>query len=172
MEKKLVASIESVGNNGEINIEIYVGISNRELNIEDKNMIRKHCEEIHESLHDKTFELDEKLKIRGEKEKQELIDLFKNHSLIFVKEILNQYDGSVYPGYSKHFPWLEITTTIGTFTIGWRKRVIQIDWSNTIINFEAEHIFPDEDVTKGEKYIHAWGIEKAQQYIDKIFSII
>ncbi|MCK9417480.1 hypothetical protein M0Q97_12640 [Candidatus Dojkabacteria bacterium] len=172
MEKKLVSWTHSVGNYGEIEIDIHIGMSKHELSEDDKKPIHDFCRKINSCLIDKIYENDENLKIRGEKEKQELIDLFKNHSLIFVKEILNQYDGSVYPGYSKHFPWLEITTTIGTFTIGWRKRVIQIDWSNTIINFEAEHIFPDEDVTKGEKYIHAWGIEKAQQYIDKIFSII
>lgn len=169
MEKKLVSRISSVGNFGSIEIEIYVGVSKRELNRKDQNMINKHCEEIRNSLVDQTFELDENLKIQGEKEKQELIDLFKNHSLIFVKEIPNQYEGGGFDGYSKHFPWLEITTTKGIFIIGWRKRVIQIDWSQSIIDIEAKNIFSSEDVTMGDKYIHAWGIEKAQEYIDKLF---
>lgn len=168
MEKKLVSRIQTVGTFGEIDIEIYVRMSKRELNDNDKNQIRKHCEEICNSLVDQTFELDENLKLRGEKEKQELIALFEKHSLIFVKEISNQYNNSD-KGYSKHFPWLEITTTKGIFTIGWRKRVIQIDWSQSIIDIEAKNIFSSEDVTMGDKYIHAWGIEKAQEYIDKLF---
>ncbi|MCK9416400.1 hypothetical protein M0Q97_07065 [Candidatus Dojkabacteria bacterium] len=167
MEKKLVSGIQSGGDFGMVTIEIYVGMSKREINDKDYIIISDCCDKIKQALINQTYELDENLKLRGEKEKQELIDLFKNHSLIFVKEIPNQYE--CVNGFSKHFPWLEITTTKGIFTIGWRKRVIQIDWSHSIINIEAKNIFSSEDVTMGDKYIHAWGIEKAQEYIDKLF---
>ena len=63
-------------------------------------------------------------------------------------------------------PWFEVTTTIGTFKIGWRKDVINIDWSRFRRNFLR--LFEDEDVTKDKHYIHAWGTDKAVEYLARI----
>ena len=50
--------------------------------------------------------------------------------------------------------------------IGWRKRVINIDWSASKKNLG--HLFETEDVSKDSDYIHAWGYEKASEYLVKI----
>jgi hypothetical protein len=65
-----------------------------------------------------------------------------------------------------------VTTNIGRVKIGWRKRVINIDWSDTVVKKKAEELFPEENVTKGgydnHFYIHAWSYEDAKKYLDRI----
>jgi len=75
-------------------------------------------------------------------------------------------------------PWFIVTTEIGDVKIGWRKRVIEIDWSevyeskrekpkweNESETIRASVLFHGEDVTKGKAYIHAWSKEKAVEYL-------
>lgn len=52
--------------------------------------------------------------------------------------------------------------------IGWRKRVINIDWTEYTSNPELLARFKDEDVTKWETGIHAWGKDKAIAYLTTI----
>ena len=98
-------------------------------------------------------------------ERNELIGCFPGK--IFVEEIPNGY---CHDACCRHLPWFIVTTEVGRFKIGWRKRVINIDWSETIGTEPSNSLFPEEDVTKGEKYIHAWSVEKAKEYIDKIIA--
>lgn len=102
------------------------------------------------------------------KEKADLFALFPG--LIFGQDIPNGYCNQ---GCCRHLPWFNITTAIGVFKIGWRKRVINIDWSGTVCQKTGEELFPNEDVTKsgrGERYIHAWSLEKAKEYVTAIFT--
>lgn len=67
-------------------------------------------------------------------------------------------------------PWRIITfKNVGPITIGWRKRVINIDWSATGWSIDKESITSD-DVTYGRDgdYIHAWGYGKAVNYLSNI----
>lgn len=98
-------------------------------------------------------------------EKQQLLALFPEK--IFVEEIPNGY---CHDWCCRHLPWFIVTTEIGHFKIGWRKRVIQIEWDKTIGTKTAEKLFPDESVTKGKKYIHAWNLEDAKKYISIIIT--
>jgi len=97
-----------------------------------------------------------------------LLELFSDEK-IYIQEISNEYWSSVNLNAIGR-PWYLVTTKLGTFKIGWRKRVILIDWITTDITQTADEIFPDEDVTKDEYTIHAWGLEKAQQYINTLLS--
>lgn len=63
----------------------------------------------------------------------------------------------------RHKPWYRVSTALCSFTLGWRKRVIEIEWDK-----DLEVDFSAEDVTKGKGLIHAWGYEKAAEYIGKI----
>jgi hypothetical protein len=64
-------------------------------------------------------------------------------------------------------PWyLAQVDNITPITIGWRKRVINIDWEES--GKDLAGLFTSEDVTKGSGYIHAWGYDKAAEYLSKI----
>lgn len=63
-------------------------------------------------------------------------------------------------------PWWIISTPIGDFKLGRRKRVYNLDWSATGGDYLS--LFGEEDVTKGDGYIHCWGIEKVTEYLKKI----
>jgi len=91
---------------------------------------------------------------------RELLELFPEP--IFVEEIPNGYCND---WCCKHLPWFVVTTEIGRFTIGHRKRVISIDWSDTHGTRFAEDLFPDENVTKYDRSIHAWSMEDAKRYV-------
>lgn len=91
--------------------------------------------------------------------------------------------------------WCLLTTHRGNIKIGWRKRVINLDWSDAVNKtiqrtqpssrlerhdhkrqieekLSAETLFPDEKVTKGEAYIHAWSIEDASKYLHKVATVL
>ncbi len=79
---------------------------------------------------------------------------------VALEEIPNQYWRD-----KAEAPWFMVTTEKGFFVIGWRKRVISIEWHD--INVPAE-LFSDQDVTKGFNHIHAWGAPKAIEYLVRI----
>ena len=94
---------------------------------------------------------------------RELLDVFEEP--IFVEEIPNGYCSD---WCCNHLPWFIVTTRVGRIRIGYRKRVIQIDWTDTVNTKVASELFKEEDVTKEYKMIHAWSIKDAKKYIDKI----
>lgn len=64
-------------------------------------------------------------------------------------------------------PWYLVQVGDGPiFKIGWRKGVIDINWSDSKI--DLGHLFPDEAVSKGPEYIHAYGYDKAAEYLAKL----
>ena len=58
-------------------------------------------------------------------------------------------------------PWWLVTTEYGAIVIGWRKRVIDIDWSRTALR----EIVTSDDVTKSETHVHAWNAHNALKYL-------
>jgi len=67
-------------------------------------------------------------------------------------------------------PWYYVNTEHGTFLIGWRKRVINIDWKGlgAVAESGFGDLFISEDVTKANTYIHAYGYDKAMDYLQRI----
>lgn len=101
------------------------------------------------------------------KERADLIGLFP--SPVFVEEVVNGYDSGAY---SRHLPWFIVTTTVGRFRLGWRKRVIHIEWEGIDKAPTAEVLFPHEDVTKDGRLIHAWSLDKAREYVAAVIASI
>jgi hypothetical protein len=64
-------------------------------------------------------------------------------------------------------PWYVVATPYGNLKLGWRKRVIHLDWIDT--KFDGTELFAGEDVTRGGEYIHAWGEAKLKEYLTKLF---
>lgn len=61
-------------------------------------------------------------------------------------------------------PWWLVETQMGLIKIGWRKRVISIDWSATKIRA----IITTDDCTKDESSVHAWGHAKAVEHLTNL----
>lgn len=148
---------------GHIELELMLDIG-RPLTDDDKWNIKKSMDKMLSLLHERTISVNPVVIEEAKITKQNILKLFKDHK-IYVKEIPNSYCSDYC---CKHLPWFEVTTTKGTITIGWRKRVIEIDWSKSDVEKKSNELFLNEDVTKGDYYIHAWGYEKAQEYIDII----
>jgi len=161
--KKSVYKHSSVGSNGSLEIEVFLDI-NRELTDNDNYNIREHVEGIVKSIYEESIKLNPKATEQAKTERLSLLGVF-GERVIFVDEIPNGYCSDYC---CKHLPWFIVTTTKGRIKIGWRKRVINIDWTDSIVKEDAETLFPDEDTTKTNCSIHAWGYEKAKEYIDKI----
>lgn len=102
---------------------------------------------------------------RAKAEREQLIGCFPQP--IHVKEIPNGYCSDYC---CAHLPWFIVTTTVGPIKIGWRKRVINIDWSETEGTLPAEELFKSENTTKSGRSIHAWSVEKAKGYVDAILA--
>ena len=100
----------------------------------------------------------------------ELTELFKSagFNIVYVKIIDNQYcsDACCYK-----YPWVIVTTKKGRIKLGWRKRVMNLDWSESDIKAVGTKLFKDEKTTTGECYIHCWSKDKAIEYLKKLNSI-
>jgi hypothetical protein len=79
-------------------------------------------------------------------------------------ELANQY-WPLSPAYDDvRRPWWLADTSIGLVRIGWRKRVLEIDWSATPHQF----IVTDGDVTKDMQMVHAYSTSKAVEYLTRL----
>jgi hypothetical protein len=158
---------ESFGSFGSFGIKILVAASEmpdlNELSIRDA--VYDVAEILLDKIKEASIALNEEEQNRAKKEKEQLIKLFPG--LIYVEKIPNEYCSRYC---CRHRPWFIITTVVGRFKIGWRKRVIQIDWSDTVGTKSVEELFALEDVTKGSKYIHAWSLKDAGRYISDIMT--
>jgi len=65
-------------------------------------------------------------------------------------------------------PWWLAQTSVGLIRIGWRKRVMTIDWEATAVRF----IVTDDDVTKGDTMVHAWSAAKAVEYMSNLRAFV
>jgi len=158
MNYKQIASHESIG---KYTLGVKISVGGIDCTKEERLLIQSFTDKIHDGI----------LRIREENDpeniiiKKETIVKLTNCFIdpIYVKQIPSEYSSNDF------IPWLIVTTSKGPIKIGWRKRVINIDWSESDI--QDTDLFPNEDVTKGDKYIHAWGYEKAKSYIETLMRI-
>jgi hypothetical protein len=69
-----------------------------------------------------------------------------------------------YDDMREKYPWWVVHVKGGgNITIGWRKRVICIDWSMT----NRRGLITEDDVTKDDTHVHAWTLDKALEYLRK-----
>ncbi len=78
-----------------------------------------------------------------------------------VYKIENRYWPESYVELRRDNPWWLVKTPAGLVQIGWRKRVISINWSDTAFR----QVITEDDVTKDELMVHAWGWAKALEYM-------
>jgi hypothetical protein len=138
--------------------------------------VERVLEEQARRLNPKTWESEAKTKADFEKS-------FADAGLgpIFMEPIQNGYHRAGDP-HALGNPWYSVATAIGYIQIGWRKRVINIDWARTTLKSliedkyhegprlpGGEELFPAEHKsgcpTTGDTFIHAYGYEKATEYL-------
>jgi hypothetical protein len=101
------------------------------------------------------------------KELRGLVDLSKlPHDATW--ELANQYWPDAYAETIINSPWLLVRTPAGMVRIGWRKRVLHIDWADTKIG----KIITEDETTKNPTTVHAHSISKAVEYLTKLAEII
>ena len=81
----------------------------------------------------------------------------------FTHTPLSKIENGYYP-WEYCMPWWKAHTIYGDITIGWRKRVISIEWSG-INHPVGRELFKGEDVTKDDSLVHAWSWEYASKYL-------
>lgn len=65
-------------------------------------------------------------------------------------------------------PWWLVRTKAGLIEIGWRKRVISINWKDTGLSV----VVTEENVTKEWYMVHAWSYPKAIEYLGILSRLI
>jgi hypothetical protein len=121
--------------------------------------------ELHKLYNDIVYEQNKQtIEERHKDYKYYILNCFPDN--IFVEEIPNEYSPN--DPYYRGYKWLIITTKIGRFKIGSRKRVFHVEWTDTLCNKTSEELFPNETVTKYDKVIHAWNFQKMKEYVDTI----
>ncbi len=166
---QLVHQEESWGEIGHQAVKLFVMLG-RELTKNDQDAINKHMRELMIELNCETKTISP-LNIKWKEEwLKGVSDAFFAAGLQtdFMLEIPNEYCG---PRCCPHKVWLKVYTNVGIFKVGWRKRVIHLEWTDTNIQLTAKQLFPNEDVTKVEKMIHCYGMEKMGVYIKKLGSL-
>lgn len=58
-------------------------------------------------------------------------------------------------------PWWLVKTSRGYVELGWRKRVLSIDWKDT----DVRVVVTADDVTKDQERVHAYSTAKAVEYL-------
>jgi hypothetical protein len=95
------------------------------------------------------------------KEEAEAIFTLAGIPILSIFQIRNEYWGND-EQMQKELPWWLVKTKYGLIKIGWRKRVISIDWSDTGIN----QILTTDNVTKAQTLQHAYSHADAVKYMD------
>lgn len=160
-----VSSHEGEGLGGEIGVQLFIHMK-RDLTTEEASAISALTEQIFRSLCSESMRQSPEGKKERDSKTKNLLALFPY--AMYVEEIPNEYLNS-YSGVNS--PWFLVTTYAGHFKIGWRSSVIVIDWERSRVKQTPTQLFPEENVSKGDSdqlWIHAWGYEKAQEYVQKL----
>lgn len=146
-------------------VKIFVKMSARKLDDEDNyGDASKAIHDLERALRARTAQLDPKGAAQRAAYQKEIEDIYSCAGVktIYVEPIQNGYcsDPCCF-----NKPWFRVTSSIGHVVIGWRKSVISIDWKDTIIKKRGDEISKDKSVTYFDTGTHAWGGNKAVEYI-------
>lgn len=164
-EYKLLSGVESFGGDGVFGLRVLAHLG-RPITHEDVSAVYTPLQQLENGLRLAIIKADPKAQAGREKNILDIRGIFGDR-MIFAEELPQHgYWGN--DPYGWRTPWQQITTAIGRFRIGWRKRVISIEWKDTLCKQSAETLFPGENVTKDGQLIHAWSYEDAKRYVNTI----
>lgn len=98
-----------------------------------------------------------------QRQEVEAIMLLAGIHVYGITRIENMYwpSHANYDDMRNDYPWWTVKVREGDITIGWRKKVISINWENTT----RRGVVTKDDVTKDTGMVHAWGVAKAVEYL-------
>ena len=67
-------------------------------------------------------------------------------------------------------PWMIVESPRGRIEIGWRKRVISIDWKDTAIKVHGKDVVACPEYTHWERGCHAYGSDEAVECLRRMWS--
>lgn len=83
----------------------------------------------------------------------------------------NKYWPAAYVEERACSPWWLAETEFGNIEIGWRKRVISINWESTGV--EVKVLADSEEwITHGPHMVHAYGYAKAVEYVGRLHEVL
>lgn len=105
-----------------------------------------------------------------EREQKEIKGILDRSEIPYTAMVMipNQYHPNPDPTY--YGPWFMVDTPAGRFQIGWRKRVISIDWSDTTFTATGADVVESPDITHWEQGVHAYGADKAVEALRRMFA--
>ncbi len=84
-----------------------------------------------------------------------------------IYELLNLYWRHDEAALDIYGSWYLVKTQYGLIRIGWRKRVIEIDWSDTGTSWLV-----GDDVSHEEHWCHAWEYPKCLEYLTDLCKVM
>jgi hypothetical protein len=168
-EYKMLAGSETYGKHPE-GVRIMVALS-REFTTEDQVNAMRCIHTLNKQLRRETVRLDPQTEkdVAFQRGKFEAAFMEAGFSVVYMEPAPNEYFGDDAEALSS--PWYVVTTPRGHIKVGWRKRVIVLDWERSEIQASAHQLFPQEDVTKGDRMIHCWTYEKLAQYLTALKAV-
>ena len=167
---KKVTYIEHMGG---YSVRIEISGINRDLTKEEESAIDRARDAVDEALHKGETGADPKTHEKAAKDRNDILACFGPNAY-YVEEIPNGYCSR---GCCAFYPWFIVTTPRGRIKIGWRKRVIHLEWTDSAIKAMASEIFPKEEAWPGyettqyDKVIHAHSYKAAEDYINRLMSL-
>lgn len=163
---KEISRIESFG---PVSIITLVSVDiNRPITYDEQDLVSSLCSQLQVLINKNNLLMNKEYMVGIAENKTKLLECFGDN-LVYVKEVPNEY-------YSENIePWYIVTTSVGPIKIGWRKRVINIDWSESDVKEVGKVLFKGEETTgtydyEYSKYIHTWSYEKAKEYVQKLLN--
>lgn len=137
---------------------------NREFVAEDQSVMFRAGDVVRLGLQTVSAKIDPDGPQQRARHREEISEIYlqAGETAIYMEELPNGYCS--YPCCLNR-PWFRVTSRIGHVVIGWRKRVFEIDWKDSMVKKSGAELFPNESVTRSETGIHAHSADKASEYI-------
>lgn len=105
-----------------------------------------------------------------EAEQEEIRSILDRSEIPYEKMVAipNRYHPNPDPVY--YAPWFMVHTPKGRILIGWRKRVISIDWSRSNLVAQGSEVVDNPDVTHWAKGVHCYGDERAIEALRRLWT--
>ncbi len=157
---------ESSSSFGSVGVEIRIASSKFHASEENKKFITQLTDQLIEMVNLRIYRGLPETTAKIE-ENEKIIRSFFGGRAIYLEEVPNEYSNDFYYFDRK---WFRVWTDKGPIKVGRRKRVWHIEWEKRTNPLYAGNLFKDEQVSIGDRWIHAWSDQDAARYIDKVLN--